>query len=205
MQLKYLKYDLYRYFYFSNEVKHISILRKIRTIFLTQGIWATIEYRIRRWFYYECNYQILRKIGLFIGLFSRKIIEILTGIGIDAALDIGPGLYIGHYGNIILGGATKIGKMCNISQECTVGWAGRGEAWGSPEIGDFVYIAPGAKVFGKIKIGNHVAIGANAVVTKSLSDNAVAVGVPAKVISYKGSKDIILWNEDKFRPILEEN
>ncbi len=127
----------------------------------------------------------------------------LTGIHIEPEVDIGPGLYIGHFGNIFLGGHTKIGKFFNISQGCTSGYAGRGELLGLPEIGDFVYMAPGSKAFGKIKIGNHVAIGANAVVTKDLPNNAVAAGVPAKVISYKSSKDFVQFNEYKFRKILE--
>jgi serine O-acetyltransferase len=59
-----------------------------------------------------------------------------------------------------------------------------------------VYLAPGAKVIGPITIGNEVAIGANAVVTKDLPDKAVAVGVPAKIISYKGNADFTIYIED---------
>ena len=73
-----------------------------------------------------------------------------------------------------------------------IGHAGRGGKQFVPIIGDRVYIGPGAKLFGKIRIGNDVAIGANAVVTKDVPDNAVVVGVPAKIISYKGSSDFIL-------------
>jgi serine O-acetyltransferase len=154
---------------------------------------------------YECKSKILKKIFMPIGTWMGLMIEILAGIHIQPIIDIGPGLYIGHFGNIFLGGYTKIGKMCNISQECTVGYAGRGENWGLPDIGNFVYIAPGAKLIGKIKIGDYVAIGANAVVTKSLENNAVAVGIPAKVISYDGSREFILYNEEKFRPILDKH
>jgi serine O-acetyltransferase len=68
---------------------------------------------------------------------------------------------------------------------------GRGENRGSPKLGDRVFVGPGACLFGSITIGNDVAIGANAVVTKDLPDNAVAVGVPAKIVSYKGSQDFI--------------
>lgn len=39
--------------------------------------------------------------------------------------------------------------------------------------------------------GNDVAIGVNAVCTKNIPDNAVEVGVPARVISYKGSMGYI--------------
>ena len=52
------------------------------------------------------------------------------------------------------------------------------------EIGDNVYLGPGAKVFGDIVLGDNIQVGANAVVTKScLKDGAVLVGVPAQEVS----------------------
>lgn len=84
--------------------------------------------------------------------------------------------------------AVSIGRNCNISQGVTLGQANRGKRKGAPIIGDNVYIGAGAKIIGKVKIGNNVAIGANCVVTKDIPDNAVVVGVPGKVISYEGSK-----------------
>ena len=59
----------------------------------------------------------------------------------------------------------------------TIGVAGKGEKRGCPIIGDNVYIAPGAKLFGKIKIGNNVKIGANAVVYKDIPDGATVVSL----------------------------
>ena len=85
-----------------------------------------------------------------------------------------------------------LGEYCNISQGITIGQAGRGGKQSTPVIGNRVYIAPGAKIFGGITIGDDVAIGANAVVTTDLPDNAVAVGIPAKIINYKGSKDFVI-------------
>lgn len=55
-----------------------------------------------------------------------------------------------------------------------------------PTIGNNVHIYAGAVVFGGIKIGNNVTIGANSVVDKPVPDNAVAVGIPAKILKYKG-------------------
>lgn len=43
-------------------------------------------------------------------------------------------------------------------------------------------IGAGAVILGNIHIGNNVRIGANAVVTHDISDNSVAVGVPARCI-----------------------
>lgn len=56
---------------------------------------------------------------------------------------------------------------------------------GVPVIGNNVYIAKGSIVMGGITIGNNVTIGANAVVTKPVSDNAIVAGVPAKILRIK--------------------
>lgn len=109
------------------------------------------------------------------------------GIMIPIGTEIGSGFYIGHFGTIVVHPCVRIGRNCNISQGVTIGISGRAGARGVPVIGENVYIGPGAKLFGKIVIGNNVAIGANAVVTKDLPDHSVAVGVPARVISSNGS------------------
>lgn len=109
------------------------------------------------------------------------------GIVIPFTTKIGSGFYIGHFGQIIVNGNSIIGKNCNISQGVTLGQVNRGNKIGSPIIGDNVYIGPGVKIIGNIKVGNDVAIGANCVVTKDIPDNAVVVGIPGKVISFAGS------------------
>ena len=109
------------------------------------------------------------------------------GICIQVMTDIGAGLYIGHFGGIVLNGAAKIGKNCNINHGVTIGEAFGGKFPGCPTIGSHVYLGPGAKVIGGITIGDHVAVGANCVVTKPVPDYAVVVGIPGEVISTKGS------------------
>jgi serine O-acetyltransferase len=113
------------------------------------------------------------------------------GIGIQVVTNIGPGLYIGHFGCIFVHPFCKIGKNCNLSQGVTLGSANRGKNKGYPTIGNNVYIGPGAKVIGAVKVGNFVAIGANCVVTKDLPDYAVVVGVPGRIISYQGSEGYV--------------
>lgn len=96
-----------------------------------------------------------------------------------------------------------IDNNCNISQGVIIGYSGRGHNSGVPIIGDGVYIGLGAKIFGKIKIGSFVGIGANAVVNKSLDDHSVLVRIPARSISNKGSKELIK-NQFKVEQIVKE-
>jgi len=56
-----------------------------------------------------------------------------------------------------------------------------------PTLADRVYVGPGAVIFGPVQIGEDAAIGANAVVTKSVTARAVVAGAPARVVSGKGS------------------
>jgi serine O-acetyltransferase len=117
--------------------------------------------------------------------------ECKYGIRIAVTTKIGPGLYIGNYSGIFVNTDTVIGKNFNISQGVVIGGANRGPRKGTAVIGDNVYIGPGAKIVGKVQIGNNVAIGANCVVTKDIPDNAVVVGVPGKAIKFSGSGDYV--------------
>ena len=95
---------------------------------------------------------------------------------------------------------STIGKNCNISHGVTLGQANRGINKGYPILGDNIYIGPGAKIIGAVKVGNNVAIGANCVVTKDVPDSSVVVGIPGKVISQQGSRSYIdrIDYDDKF-------
>ena len=185
--MPYLKEDLGRYFRHQK-----SFWGKVKSVILTQGIWAIIVYRAGSWCHNRKGKYIWVRWALPFLTAFQKMIEITTGIVLPFTAKIGKGLYIGHFGGIILSPNSVLGDYCNISQGITIGQAGRGGAQHTPVIGDRVYIGPGAKIFGGIKIGNDVAIGANAVVTKDLPDNAVAVGVPARIINYNGSRGFVI-------------
>jgi serine O-acetyltransferase len=120
-----------------------------------------------------------------------KLLRIITfplsrshNLWITAYEGIGGGLKIHHgFSSIIT--CKKMGKNCEIFQQVTVGWTDGG----CPTIGDDVIIYAGAKVFGDVVIGNDVIIGANAVVTKSIPNHSIVVGVPATIIKRRNSID----------------
>ena len=90
---------------------------------------------------------------------------------------------IGYQGlGIVIHKRCIIGKFCHIAQNVTIG--GTSGLYQVPELGDHVEVGAGAVIIGPVKIGNNVYIGANAVVNRDISDNCVAVGVPARVIKH---------------------
>lgn len=113
------------------------------------------------------------------------------GIALPYETQVGSGLQIGHFGGIVVNEQCTIGKNCNLSHGVTIGRANRGRKAGVPTIGDNVFIGPGARILGKITIGNHAAVGANCVVTDDVPDHGVVAGIPGRVISMEGSEGYI--------------
>lgn len=96
---------------------------------------------------------------------------------------IGPGLFIQH-GFCTIIAAAEIGKNCWINQQVTIGFSKN--ASDCPTIGNNVTISAGAKVIGKVNIGENSKVGANAVVVKNVPANATVVGVPAYIVRRDG-------------------
>lgn len=55
------------------------------------------------------------------------------------------------------------------------------------QVGDGAWLGAGAKVLDGVTIGAHAIVGAGAVVRESVADRAVAVGVPARVVSMRAT------------------
>ena len=161
-------------------------------IVLSQGLWASGVYR----FFYplvRSRSRAVRRISHFLSVFAVKAIEVLAGISLSPEAEVGGGLYVGHFGHVVVNPRARIGRNCNLSPGVVIGSGGRGEdesggpREGVPTLGDRVYVGPGAVVFGPVEIGEDAAIGANAVVMNSVPPRAIVAGSPAQVVSRKGS------------------
>lgn len=176
----------------SDYKKHKKYGANLLTIFfLTQGFWAVFQYRIAHYAFVKIKLQPFRIVFFVFALLWQKWIEVSTGIAIPASTKIGHSFYIGHFGGIIINANVIIGDNCNISQGVTIGVSGIDDNRGVPILGNNVYLGANAVVAGKINIGNNVLIAACTLVTMDLNDFDVAIGVPAVVVSDKGSKGYI--------------
>lgn len=164
-----------------------NTLRRLLTCARAPGVHAVLVLRFGQWS--ARRHKLLRIVFDPLYLILDFAIQVLWGIEIPRSTNVGPGLYIGHYGGITVSSSAVLGRDCNLSQNTTIGVSGSGAKRGAPTLGDNVYVAPGARLVGKIAIGNNVKVGANAVIHKDLPDNAIAVLAPGfEIISYAGNR-----------------
>lgn len=147
------------------------------------GFIAVAHYRFGKWT------QALRprwlgfpfKLGY---LLTRLPVHLLFGIDISLNANVGPGLYIGHFGGIFLHGSA--GRNLVVGQDVTVGYKGAGMSDYTPVLGDDVYLGAGAKVIGDIRVGDRAVIGANTVVTKDVPADTRVVGAGMRMTAMTG-------------------
>jgi serine O-acetyltransferase len=144
------------------------------------GFHAVVNYRVCHWIV-----QQNRLIRIFlkpIKHFLSRRIRRKWGIEIQHGARVEEGFLINHFGGIFISSQAVIGKNFTIAQDVTIGFGGEGRRRGVPIVGNDVSIAPGAKLYGKIRIGNNVKVGPNAVVYRDLPDNAVVQTPPMQIV-----------------------
>lgn len=161
-------------------------------IISSQGFWVMVVYRFGRW-RYRIRPRVLRMPLSCVYRALKTLSQILTGIDLPCEATVGRRFRIDHFGGVIISGDAVIGDDVVIRNGVTIGLRHRDNP-GSPVIGDRVDIGAGAKVIGKIRIGNDVIIGANAVVIRDVPANSIAVGVPARTLPRNDRKDTVSFH-----------
>src|SRR6266702_3721166 len=150
-------------------------LERVRNLVQCQGVWAVTVYRFGHWVHTAAPRAVALPCKLPY-LVAQKLVEITTGIRLPARATIGPGLYIGHFGGIIVHADAVLGAGCSMTSGVVIGVPGGGRG-GVARVGDGVHIGTGAKIIGPVTIGDGARIGANAVVVDDVPAGATAVGV----------------------------
>ena len=152
---------------------------KLSLILTYPGVKAVFFHRIAN-FFSIAKFDLIARI---ISQFSR----FLTGIEIHPKAKIGKNLFIDHGMGVVIGETSEIGDNVTIYHMVTLG--GISPSINSneqrnikrhPTLMDNVVVGSGAQILGPVVVGKNSKIGANAVITKNVEENAVMIGIPAK-------------------------
>lgn len=168
-----------------------GISGRLKNLFFPHLIWE-FQKTLRKLEYLQnCKSGLLARVEKFFVLRRFRSLSYKLGFSIPPNV-FGPGLSIAHYGTIIVNDYARIGANCRIHAGVNIG-SRAGFAGEAPKIGDNCYIGPGTKIFGSISIANGTAIGANAVVNKSVVEpNTSVAGIPAKMIGKVDTREFII-------------
>lgn len=151
-------------------------------------IW-TFQRLLRKCEYYEnCKSGLISRI--YAKFIKLRYVNLSHKLGFSIGFNVfGPGLCLEHYGSIIINQNATVGANCRIIGNAVIGAT---ENHKVPKLGNNVFIGFGAAIIGDVTVADGVAIGANAVVSKSiLTPNITVGGIPAKQISNNGSSAYI--------------
>ena len=152
---------------------------KLSLILTYPGIKAVFLHKIANFFY-------LAKFDLIARIISQTS-RFLTGIEIHPGAKIGKNLFIDHGMGVVIGETSEIGNNVTIYHMATLGGISpsinsneQRQIKRHPTLNDCVVVGSGAQILGPVIVGANAKIGANAVVTKDVPENAVMVGIPGK-------------------------
>jgi len=138
------------------------------------GLHAVWGYRISHWLWTH-NFKL-------IGRIFSQMVRGFTGIEIHPGAKIGPGLFIDHGMEVVIGETSEIGRDVTLYHGVTLGGTSLAKGKRHPTLGDDVVVGAGAKVLGAITLGDGCRVGANAVVVRSAPADSVVVGVPGEIV-----------------------
>ena len=152
---------------------------KLSLILTYPGVKAIFFHKIAN-FFAIAKFDLVARI---ISQFSR----FLTGIEIHPKAKIGKNLFIDHGMGVVIGETSEIGDNVTIYHMVTLGGISpsinsdsQRQIKRHPTLMDNVVVGSGAQILGPVVIGENAKIGANAVVTKDVPNNAVMIGIPAR-------------------------
>jgi serine O-acetyltransferase len=113
------------------------------------------------------------------------------GIELPYTAKVGRRVVFEHQHGIVVHGATVIGDDCIIRHGVTLGIRSLDRLADAPVLGKRVNVGAGAKIIGRVHIGDGAAVGANAVVLEDVPAGRLAVGVPAHLVEERQTSMVV--------------
>lgn len=194
---KTLRADLYRY-------RGRTDMRSLISAYVREPGFRFIYYMRKVAFYAPRK----RTFGILAYIYNKVWLnryKFRYGFDISPTTNIGPGLYLGHFGGVVVSPHAILGANINIGQGATIGATSRGSRTGSPTLEDRVWVGAHAIIVGKVTIGQDALIGPGAYVNFDVPAMAVVLGNPGKIVAMTGSAGYVnrILNPDGLEALSE--
>lgn len=175
-------------YYLSEDFKRFDKKPNFKDWILKNEVWYIYKYQrtLRFVEYYKNTEDSKLKYFFYFFIYKRLCFKLKLDIKPN---NMGPGFRIYHLGSLIrIKKNCRIGKNCSLQPGVVIGNKNLTDDGSFVTVGDNSFFGLGSKVFGEVSIGNNVIIGANSVVVKSIPNDCVVSGIPAKIIKNRGIK-----------------
>ena len=135
---------------------------------------------------YKLSHFFYKKSFIRLAFIFRNLNFFLFKSYLPPSCQIGKGTVLGYKGmGTVIHTNSIVGENCSIGHGVTLGTAvpySSNQDLIGPRVGKNTFIGAGAMILGNIVVGSNCTIGAGSIVLKSIPDNSIAVGVPARII-----------------------
>lgn len=139
-----------------------------------KGVHALIAHRIGHWLWHQNR----RMLALHL---QNRVSEIFA-VDIHPAARIGSGILMDHATSIVIGETAVVEDNVSLLHEVTLGGTGKETGDRHPKVRRGVLIGAGAKILGRVEIGEGAKVGAGSVVLNDVAAHCTVAGVPAVVV-----------------------
>lgn len=160
--------------------QRLSIMQTLLLMTRYEGLPALFAYRLGRGLQAcrgQRRYLPLLPLGWAVYWLISRYARLVYDIRLELSADIAPGLYIGHFGNILVKNC-RLGRYCSVHQSTHIEPDSSGIG---PTLADQVWVGAHAQIAGPYEVGFGSTIGAGANLQRNVPERTLCMGNPARV------------------------
>lgn len=131
---------------------------------------------------YRLGHQMWQNERHDLAYYFQSLASEVFGVDIHPAAHVGCGLFLDHATSVVIGETCIVENNVSILHEVTLGGTGKTSGDRHPIVRSEVMIGAGAKVLGRVEIGQGAKIGAGSVVLDNVPAHTTVAGVPAVIV-----------------------
>jgi serine O-acetyltransferase len=131
---------------------------------------------------YRVSHHLWQRDRRELALYFQSLASEVFGVDIHPAARIGCGILLDHATSFVVGETAIIEDNVSILHEVTLGGTGKATGDRHPIVRSGVLLGAGAKILGRVEIGEGAKVGAGSVVLADVEPHTTVAGVPAQLV-----------------------